>query len=332
MMRTQKPLDEVPNFAAKQIADIALKWYGIEGKIDSLVSFEDQNARIKTSKGSFVLKIANKRWPEEDLNVQNLLLDHLKTTAPKITWPKVVPTVSGQTMFKVNGFDVRLLTYVEGVVLADSERSSALNYSIGNTIGQFSKAVQSFHHPVAVKPEDYWNLDNVMACKYFLQDVKDGETRSLIDKFFRHYEAHVSPKIKNLPKGIIHGDANEHNLIVSEEDPTKIVGLIDFGDLQKASHINDLAITLAYSLLDEKDINATAREIINGFRESFRIEDMEFDVLFDLVAMRLITSIILTSNRAKKFPENTYITTSQKSAIQLLKKLEKWKFKHLIEQ
>lgn len=326
-MSKERFIEEVPNFDTKKIAEVAMQLYGIEGEISSLNSFEDQNVLIKTSIGSFVLKIANKRWPEEELRIQTLLLDHLKTAAPKISWPQVVPNINGDTMTKVNGFHVRLLTFIEGVVLAESERSLELNYSIGKVLGQFSKAVQSFQYPVPAKPIDYWNLDNVMACKAFLQDVNDKETRSLIGRFYERYEKYVLPKIKNLPKAIVHGDANEHNLLVSKDDPTKIVGLIDFGDVQKATHINDLAIALAYSLLDVKDIDSTTREIINGYREEFSIEDDEFDVLFDLVAMRLISSIILTSNRAKQFPENLYIVTSQKAAKILLEKLEKWKFK-----
>ena len=123
-------------------------------------------------------------------------------------------------------------------------------------------------------------------------------------------------------------DANEHNILVAKDDPTKIVGLIDFGDVHKATQINDLAIALAYSLLDVEDVDSTAREIINGYREEFSIEDVEFEVLFDLVAMRLIASIILTSKRAKQFPENLYILTSQKPAKLLLEKLDKWKFKY----
>lgn len=326
-MSKERIIDEVPNFNTKEIADVAMQLYEIEGEISTLNSFEDQNALIKTSHGSFVLKIANKRWPEEELRIQTLLLDHLKTSAPKISWPRVVPNIKGNKMTKVNGFHVRLLTFIEGVILADSVRNSELNYNIGKLLGQFSKAVQSFQHLVPVKPFDYWNLDNVMACKAFLQDVNGKEIRSLIVKFYKHYETYVFPKIKNLPKAIIHGDANEQNLLVAKDDQTKIVSLIDFGDLQKATHINDLAIALAYSLLDVKDIDSTARQIINGYQEEFNIEDEEFDVLFDLVAMRLISSIILTSNRAKQFPENLYILTSQKSAIILLKKLGKWKYK-----
>ena len=52
----------------------------------------------------------------------------------------------------------------------------------------------------------------------------------------------------------------------------------------------------------------------------------ELDVLFDLVAMRLVQSIIMASHSAKEFPQNAYVLISQKPARALLKKLEAGKF------
>ena len=42
--------DQVPNFNNETIAKLAKELYGIEGEISSFVSFEDQNALIKTAK------------------------------------------------------------------------------------------------------------------------------------------------------------------------------------------------------------------------------------------------------------------------------------------
>jgi Ser/Thr protein kinase RdoA (MazF antagonist) len=319
--------DEVPCFDKKKAADVALGLYGIKGEMIPLNSFEDQNFLIKTTANKFVLKIANKRWTEDELNVQNLLFDHLQISAPEVPWPQVIRSKNGEAMTNIDGFSVRLLTFLEGTILADVEQNSALNKSIGEMLGQFSKAVQSFPGTVPSRPNDYWNLDNVIACKVFIQDVDDEETRMRIDRYYAHYEQHVLPKIDDLKKATIHGDANEQNLLVDKNDSTKIVGLIDFGDLQRATHINDLAILIAYSLLDVADIDSAANEIINGYKEEFPIEEKEFEVLFDLVAMRLISSIILSSKRAKEFPENLYILASQKPAKELLEKMETWEFK-----
>lgn len=323
-MSEQKVIDEVPNFDESSASKIALTLYGIEGAIRPLNSFEDQNFLIKADSDKYVLKIANKRWTKDELTVQNLLFDHLQKESKGLSWPQVIRSKNGDSMTLIDGFEVRLLTFIEGKILADSERNQALDYSIGKVLGQFSKAVQNFEDLVPERPTDLWNLDNVMACKAFIEDVIDDETRSRIERFYEHYEGHVLPKIKGLRNGIIHGDANEQNILVSKDDPEKIVGLIDFGDLQIATHINDLAIALAYSLLDVEDIDSTANKIIAGYQSEFKIQKEEFEVLFDLVGMRLISSIILSSKRAKQFPDNLYILASQKPAKVLLKKLESW--------
>ena len=193
-------------------------------------------------------------------------------------------------------------------------------------MGTFSKAIQGFAHPAAHRPDDLWNLDNVIACKAHLQDVANEDVRVRIERIYETYEKSVLPKLQTLRKSVIHGDANDQNLLVAVDRPTKIVGLIDFGEIQFATHINELAITLAYALLGEDDIESAARKMIQGYTQEFVLEAGELAVLFDLVAMRLVQSIIMASHSAKKVPLNPYILISQNPARALLKKLEEGDF------
>lgn len=326
-LEKEENFDEVPKFSDEKIARTAMTLYGIEGEISLLNAFEDQNALIKTANGRFVLKISNKKIPFDDLNGQNLLLRHLKNTTTEIKCPEVVLTKSGKSITMVDGFAVRMLSFIQGNILGTSARSTVLDHNIGQYLGKFSNAVQSFKQSVLEKPNDFWNLDNVLACRAFVDDVKDEQIRALVNSFFIHYENNVLPKISGLRKGVIHGDANEQNILIGIDESSEVTGLIDFGDMQWATQINDLAICMAYALLDVKDIESTAREIVNGYDKEFPIENTEFEVLSDLIIMRLITSVVLTSNRAKQYPENTYIICSQEPASNLLKKLEKLDFK-----
>ncbi|MCZ6677615.1 MAG: phosphotransferase, partial [Candidatus Poribacteria bacterium] len=134
-----------------------------------------------------------------------------------------------------------------------------------------------------------------------MHDVTDGEVRARIERIYATYEKNILPKLQYLRKSVIHDDANEQNLLVAVDRPTKIAGLIDFGEIQFGTHINELAITLAYALLEEDDIESAARKIIQGYTQEFLLEAGEPDVLLDLAAMRLVQSIIMTSNSAKEF-------------------------------
>ena len=100
--------EPVPSFNDEAIAKLVLDIYGIQGEISSLVSYEDQNARIKTADATYVLKIANKKWSSEFMQMQTDVLEYLKTNAPQLAFPVVIESLTGETMTTVDGFAVRL--------------------------------------------------------------------------------------------------------------------------------------------------------------------------------------------------------------------------------
>ena len=105
-------IDEVPNFDKPFMARLVMDLYGIEGEISPLVSYEDQNALIKTPAAKYVLKIANRKWPDEFLQAQTDVFEYLKINAPDLAFPSVIQTLEGNTITHVKGFAVRLLTYL----------------------------------------------------------------------------------------------------------------------------------------------------------------------------------------------------------------------------
>lgn len=318
--------EQVPSFDADDFAKIVKEHYGIEGEISPLVSFEDQNARVKTPTQKYVLKISNKKWPRSFVQMQSDVLGHLKQTAPNLTFPSVVKSLDGKIMVFVDGFAVRLLTYLEGDVLANMPRNSELYCDVGRFLGQFSKAMQSFSPEAHEGSDVEWKLDHVIECKKYLPEVVDEDTRDRISRLFEVYEKKILPKVSGLRKAIIHSDANEQNFLIDPSNPTKITGLIDFGEMQLGSQVNELAITLAYGLLGEDDIEMASNNIINGYMDEFPLEQQELDILYYLMAMRLVTTITMSSYSSKLFPENEYILVAQKPACALLKKLEQEKY------
>ena len=300
--------------------------YGIEGEISPLVSYEDQNALIKTPGAKYVLKIANKKWPLEFLQAQTDVLEHLRVNAPELTFPSVIPSLEGNTITHVKGFAVRLLTYLEGNLLTNTPRTPELYQDVGRFLGQFSKAMQTYS-PGSVEGSDKeWKLDHVMACKAYLPDIADEDARDQIERLYDYYERNILPRLPRLRKAVIHSDVNEQNLLVDPSEPKKISGLIDFGELQYGSQVNDLAITLAYALLGENDIAMASSKIIEGYDREFKLEEEEREILYYLMAMRLVTTITMSSHNAKLQPGNEYILVSQKPALVLLKQMEEEKF------
>ena len=318
--------DQVPNFSNESIARILLELYGLRGDISPLVSFEDQNALIKTSGETYVFKIANQKWTHEFLQMQTNVLGYLKERAPELVFPDIVKTFQGQSITYVDGFGIRLLTYLEGDLYTHTPKSPELYQDIGRFMGQFSAAMVNYSAEVEEGSDELWKLDNVMACKDYLSEVIDADAKDRIARLFQVYEEKILPKLPGLRKAVIHGDANEQNILVAPDNPKKVSGLIDFGEMQWASQVNDLAITLAYSLLGEDDIAMASEKIIEGYDNEFKLLKEEREILYYLMAMRLVTNITMTSYAARLFPENVYILIAQKPARALLKKLENEKY------
>ena len=315
--------DQVPDFNNQSIHGILKKYYDTEGVIKPLVSFEDQNARISAKDKRYVLKISNKKWSRNFVQMQTEVLDHLKKEAPELSFPNIVNANNGKSIIFINGFAIRLLTYLEGDLLTNIPRTPELYCDVGRFLGQFSKAMRSYSAPPNSDGSDkLWKLDEVSACKEYLPEVIDEDARDRIARLFDVYEKDIAPKLPSLRKAVIHGDANEQNFLINPDDPKKITGLIDFGEMQFGCQINDLAITLAYGLLGESDIKMASKAIISGYEKEFPIEDKERRILYYLMAMRLVTNIIMTSLAAKQQPDNEYILISQGPARALLKRLE----------
>lgn len=312
----------VPKFSDEKIIRVFKDLYGLEGEVSSFVSYEDQNALIKSKQGKFVLKIANTKWPRQFIQTQIDVLKHLKKTAPQLKFSETVNTKNGEELTIIDGFCVRLLTFLEGEMLTNIPRNEEIYRDAGRFLGQFSKAMQTFKPLDAEGSDPLWKLDNVMACEPYVKYVLDDETRDRMTRQFAVYKEKILPNLPHLRKAVIHSDANEQNFLISPDNPTKISGLIDFGELQYASQINELAITLAYGLLEENDIGMASKALIGAYDKEFKILDEEREILFDLMAMRLITTVTMSSYNATLYPENDYILVAQKPGIALLKQLE----------
>ncbi len=171
------PIDDIPNFDRQSMARLVMDLYGIEGDLSPLVSYEDQNALVRTPAAKYVLKIGNRKWPPSFVQAQTDVLEYLKINAPGLTFPSVIRTRDGNTITRVEGFAVRLLTYLEGELLTNTPRTPALYQDVGRFLGQFSKAMQGYPADTVEGSDPLWKLDNVIACKAYLDDVADAEVR-----------------------------------------------------------------------------------------------------------------------------------------------------------
>ncbi|MDH3713019.1 MAG: aminotransferase class III-fold pyridoxal phosphate-dependent enzyme [Gammaproteobacteria bacterium] len=312
---TQPP----PAFDGDRAREIAKSLYGIDGAARSLASERDQNFLIEAPGGRFVLKIANSAEPLRSLELQNAALLHLAHHASELGMPRVCRTPDRQDIVCVRearGVEhaVRVLTYLDGDVLAEVPHTEALLQDLGSFLGRVTRALQGFGHAAAHR-DLLWDLRDAQRIESYLGCVADQELRGLVAHFIGRYRHVVLAKYDMLPAQVIHNDANDHNVLVTDG---RVSGLIDFGDMLFAPRVCELAVAMAYALMNKADPLSAARDVVAGFNREIGLGDDELAVLYDLVAMRLCLSVCIAAWRSGDNPDNDYLRVSQQGVRRLL--------------
>ncbi|MCB1600912.1 MAG: phosphotransferase [Xanthomonadales bacterium] len=313
-----------PRFSSAEVLERLRSDYGLVAALSPLVSERDQNFRVDVGDRRLVLKISNLAEDRAFLELQTAVLAHLEVTDPALGVPRVLPARNGSALMQwpgANGMHwVRLLSYLPGRLYSATAGSSATLASLGRFMGRLSRALKGFGHPAAHRPDFLWNLDEVLKLKPWIADIADEAHRAIAARLMARYQQRTAPRLPCLRAAVLHQDANDNNLLVDDQD--QVCGLIDFGDLCFGRQINELAIALAYALLDQDDLQAAAQALIAAYAARFPLEVEEADALFDLVAMRLVGSVCISSRRSREFPDNDYLTISQAPALRLLARLD----------
>ena len=308
---------------AQKIADLE---FGIKGNITPLAGELDFNFKVKTANKNYILKISR---PDPDLNFleyQNHILNHISIQGNEISSPIVINSKSGKQLTQFtdsNGYSrcVRLLSWQDGRLYSQvNPKSDSLLCNLGEEAGKITHALQIFDHPLAHRTFE-WDIANVEWTKDYLHLFDDCHQNKI--NYFLTLFSTSKDKYSKLRKSIVHNDVNDNNIIVTDDliNPS-VFSIIDYGDSVYTQTINDLAICIAYGIMHKPDILAAACQIIKGYNKSFSLFEDEIELLYTLVAMRLIISVTKSAINKEKEPENKYLQISEKPAWEVLRKLE----------
>ena len=319
-------LKTTPDFSIDDAAALLAEHYGLSGTLSPLASERDQNFKVTTTEGTFILKLINAAEPEVESDFQTALLAHLDTHTGDLPVPHIRPALSGASLASTTSphgvpHRIRLVSWVEGKPLAETERSDAALQSLGRTLGRFDAALQGFMHPGALRDLD-WNIRNAGRSAGRLQHISAAEDRALLERFLMRF-ATIAPRLATLRAAVIHNDANDWNVLVDTGDADRISGLIDFGDALHSPVIAEVAIAAAYAGLDHGDPIGAAAAIARGFHAEYPLQEEEIDLLYDLIAIRLVTSVTISASRRSHAQDNPYLAISERPAWTLLRKLDR---------
>ena len=309
-------LQNIPAFTDKQASAVAEEQFGLVSAAEELPSERDQNFLLTAHSGeTFILKIANAAEQRLLLEAQNAAMNHL---ASRLSFcPRVILSRQGEALVQVKASTsehfVRLVTFIPGLLLAEVEPAPQLLFNFGRRLGEFSRAISDFDHP-AFHRDFHWDLVNgrKVIDEYSPLVANEGlrmqveRCRTVLDKNL------------DLPSTIIHGDANNYNVLIQDED---VVGLIDFGDMVYSLRVGDLVIALAYVVLDKMDPLSSARTVVAGYLSEVKLNKDEIELVWPLMLTRLGMSICIAAHQRMQKPENEYLDVSQRAIRNSLPRL-----------
>ena len=314
-----------PDFTVAEMTVFVKDLWALDAQITLLYSERDQNALVEVQGGQkYILKISNTAEHPGFLRAQHRVLDHCARVDAGLCLPCVHTGPNHVDIFYVDSprsgarHLARLLTYVDGTLFTEAAKTQTLYASAGTYLGKLTTALQGCVEAEAIRDDFIWNLDNARAVKPYIRDIQGVDHRALVQGIFTRYEQSVWPRLQKCRKSLLYQDANDRNILVQDG---LVSGVIDFGDICVGHTVNDLAIMLAYMLMDTDDPLGTARQVISAYVAEFPLAEHELDLLFDLVLMRLVTSVCISSHRAHEAQDNAYLLVSQKPAFELLQKL-----------
>lgn len=177
---------------------------------------------------------------------------------------------------------VRLLEFIPGKIFNDVIKTKHLFYQVGEFIAKIDLALKRFRHEAYENHKSLWMLESVPQLAKFIHAVNDTKKQQLVQQVINHFNDTVLNHLNEFDKGVIHGDFNEFNIVVtkptSQLDEFRVTGIIDFGDTCYSVYIFELAIAIAYMLLQTCELD-TAGYVIAGYEELRPIPENERKIL-----------------------------------------------------
>ena len=308
-------------------AILAAHW-GIEGELRPLPSERDRNFAVAVeSVDRYVLKFANAAEDPELLAFQHAAMRRLAAAGVPCQLP--VPSRSGAEVVDTGSADgaaaglVRLLTWLPGRPLASippADRRQDLLDDLGSVLGRTAAALAGFDHPAAHRSFQWAAEQSLDVIAAHAPAVGDQRRAALLARWRRRL-APLSARFPALRHGVIHNDANDHNVLVAD-DGRSISGLLDLGDAIWSITVNELAVAAAYAALDSSHPVEVIDFVRTGFERELELTDPERSLVVELVGLRLCTSVALSAHQASLAPDDPYLTISEAPAWALLERLD----------
>ncbi len=334
-----------PRFSAAEAEEIARSRFGVEGDATELPSDRDQNFRVDgegpapTARDEradaparrFVLKIASRSEDPAVLDLQHRALAHASRNDPGLPIPGLLPTVDDEETAEVTDDEgrahrVRMVRWLPGRPLAEVRpRLPELLEEVGSVLARLDVALEDFSHPAAER-DFHWDVARAPeVVEERLELIEATDRRALLERHLARVTERAGSILEELPRSVIHGDANDHNVLVRVAGPealreaVRVAGLIDFGDMVRSFTVAELAVACAYAGLGSEDPVRTVRPLVRGYHGVRPLGEDEVEALFPLIVLRMCASASIAAAQTAAEPGNDYLRVSEEGAWRFLR-------------
>ena len=294
-------------FPENVVSGLLAGYYGRSGSLKHIATEKDDTFLLESGGREFLVKISSPGEDLEIVNLQTAAMLHIRDHAPGLPVQVPIAGAGGDYEYRIRSAGgpertLRLLTYLPGRLLADASPAPGQVRDIGAMLARVSLALRDFRHP----REDrllIWDLQRFHRMRPLLDYAGDSARRSLAQHVFDRFDAQVQPVMTTLTRQVVHGDFSPYNLLVSDEVPGYVEGIIDFGDVVRTALVFDVAVGMANLLYtDPADPWGRSLEFLGGYLGVRPVPGPELDVLPVAAQARVLLRALMAQWRAVDDP------------------------------
>ena len=211
-------------------------------------------------------------------------------------------------------------------------QSPELLRSWGGVLARLNAALADFEHPAA-ETGFHWDLRTASSLfEERVGSVKGRDRRALLRRRMADCEERLAPLIPGLRTQVVHGDANDYNVLANRVEDTppggrygdrRVTGIIDFGDAMRTWLASEPAVAGAYAMLSKRDPVGALAHLVSGFHEEYPLGEEEIAAVFPLTGMRLCLSATMAAWQRAREPDNEYLSISETHVWELLERMDR---------
>ena len=340
-----------PAFTLEQATALAAEHFGLASpEATALPSYDDQNFRVAAGGAGYVLKVAaagaecrgfcDAAATRGMLEMENTAMRRIAEVGVAVPTP--VNGVAGGEIVQLEQLGgaceeagtcfVRLITFLPGTLLAEvPEHPPCLLRRFGTCLGRMDQALADFSHEHAVR-DLTWDLANASRARQHFADIADPADRELAARALGRFDSLVVPALGRLPRQVVHGDANDYNVLVDSaalappaagaEPDVAGIGVFDFGDMVETARVCNLCVALAYVCMKKERPLEVAAEVTAAYHATNPLTGEEVEMIWPMIAARNVQSVANSAHSHKLEPDNEYLLVSAAPAWGLLRQTD----------